>query len=121
MKRNCLISTEIRYKPCFNGYNGIIEVIKVYNGNIKRSHSFLLNVLGLIKLICAFQNLHKFFKEMFNMLITKYQNVKQEGILLEAQVYLLLHRKKYYFHFFFIYKFRSIRVKCSDKNSLMNT
>ena len=23
MKCNCLISTEMRYKPCFNGYNGI--------------------------------------------------------------------------------------------------
>ena len=23
MKRNNLISTEMRYKPCFNGYNGI--------------------------------------------------------------------------------------------------
>ena len=36
----------MRYKLCFNGYNGIIEVIKLYNRNIKRSQSFLYNVLG---------------------------------------------------------------------------
>ena len=23
VKRNYLVSTEMRYKPCFNGYNGI--------------------------------------------------------------------------------------------------
>ena len=45
VKCNCLISTEMRYKPCFNEYNGIKEVIKLYNRNIKRSQSFLYNVL----------------------------------------------------------------------------
>ena len=35
----------MRYKPCFNGYNGIIRSHKLYNRNIERSHSFLLNVL----------------------------------------------------------------------------
>ena len=57
MKCNCLIFTEMRYKPCFNGYNHgynqwihhdtveSIEVIKLYNTNIKRSQSCLYNVL----------------------------------------------------------------------------
>ena len=46
MKCNCLISTEMRYKPCFNGCNGINRSLKLYNRNIKRSHSSLLNVLA---------------------------------------------------------------------------
>ena len=37
----------MRYKPCFNEYNGIKEVIKLYNRNIKRSQSFLYNVLDI--------------------------------------------------------------------------
>ena len=28
VKRNYLISTEMRYKPCFNGYNGINRIHK---------------------------------------------------------------------------------------------
>ena len=46
VKRNYLISTEMRYKPCFNGYTGINRSHKLYNRNIKRSESFLYNVLG---------------------------------------------------------------------------
>ena len=43
---NYLISTEMHYKPCFNGNNGINKSYKkLYNRNSKRSHSFLLNVL----------------------------------------------------------------------------
>ena len=34
LKCNCLISTEMRYKPCFNGYNGI-----------NRSHETLREVI----------------------------------------------------------------------------
>ena len=35
----------MRYKPCFNRYMEQIEVIKLYNRNIKRSQSLLYNVL----------------------------------------------------------------------------
>ena len=40
----------MRYKPYFNGYNGINRNIKLFNinRNIKRSESFLYNVLGLM-------------------------------------------------------------------------
>ena len=37
------------YKPCLNGYIGIKEVIKLYNRNIKRSQSFLHNVIDIAK------------------------------------------------------------------------
>ena len=43
------MSTEMRYKPCFNKYNGINRSHKLHNRNIKRRHSFLLNVLGEIE------------------------------------------------------------------------
>ena len=48
----------MRYKPCFNEYNGIKEVIKLYNRNIKRSQSFLYNVLGKINFEDVFIETH---------------------------------------------------------------
>ena len=41
----------MRYKPSFNEYNGIKEVIKLYNRNVKRSQFFLYNVLDRTKYV----------------------------------------------------------------------
>ena len=49
VRRNYLTSTEMCYKSCFNGYTGILEymeVMKLFNRNIKKSKSFLYNILG---------------------------------------------------------------------------
>ena len=46
MKCNCLISTDMRYNPCFSGYDEIDRSHKLYNKNIERSQSLLYKVLG---------------------------------------------------------------------------
>ena len=61
MKGNYLISTEPRYEPCFNGYDGINRSHK----NIKRSHSYLLNVLAQNKK--RYQSHGVFEQESYNM------------------------------------------------------
>ena len=61
MKRNYLISTETRYEPCFNGYDGINRSHK----NIKWSYYFLLNVLAQNKKL--YQPYGVFEQESYNM------------------------------------------------------
>ena len=53
MKRNYLISTEMHYKLISMDIMESIEVIKLYNRNIKRSHSFLLNVFAQTQNSCS--------------------------------------------------------------------